>query len=114
MHEIEIFEAPVWFEIGPCRFQFTSNIVIPFDVSFIQDTGIPVPEVITHEEFFRAAKVWEYLEVLGLENDFLDRKWLKWVRKFPQPIVAGFITPRTLMEFFQRCKFYQLREEHEL
>lgn len=33
MHEIEIFEAPVWFEIGPCRFQFTPNIVFPFDVN---------------------------------------------------------------------------------
>ncbi|MFQ6126229.1 MAG: hypothetical protein ACE5R6_16715 [Candidatus Heimdallarchaeota archaeon] len=34
------------------------------------------------------------------------------MRKLPQPIVADIVVPRTLKEFFQRCKFYQFYEKN--
>ena len=122
-HEVEIFEAPVWFAIGPWCFQFDPTKDTPFSVTLqweVMETlwvGRPplTPGIhmeITRDDFFQAAKIWEYLEVEGLEEDFLQGEWHSWVCKFypPQEIpgvfglqgTAGFFPIWDLYQFFLR------------
>ncbi|MFQ5822262.1 MAG: hypothetical protein ACE5I5_19965 [Candidatus Heimdallarchaeota archaeon] len=71
-----------------------------------------VQVAITRDEFFRAVEIWEYLEVEGLEKEFLHKAWHTWLRTLPPPVVTGVMTPRRLEEFFQRWEFYKFYREN--
>jgi len=122
-HEVEIFEAPEWFAIGPWCFQFDPTRDPPFSVTLQWEVmepiwvGLPpltpcIHMEITRDDFFRAAKIWEYLEVEGLEEDFLQGEWHSWVCKFYPPqeipgvfglqVAAGFFPIWDLYQFFLR------------
>lgn len=81
----------------------------------LSDKSPPIEVVqvaITRDEFFRAVEVWEYLEVEGLEKEFLHEAWHTWLRTLPPPMVTRVMTPRKLEEFFQRWEFYKFYREN--